>query len=273
MVNVFQIIMLRVHQNIPPQILRVATHQFNHLYKKNYNETTFIQEHIIEKIVLPEVNLSGGLMKTIPLRSSWVERVSMEHAGYAGDDGPYSLYRIPPEFRDNKPISNIISLQYPFNSYLGGDVAAMDVRGGGFCLVDQLDEVLNSYTLSTPRNHPVARLLAGDLIRITPSQYNVQNWLLTCRLDFDSSFNNLHDDAAPVLANLVMLAIKQWCYTNLLIDIDRAFTETGADIGTFKSIIEGYADAGQMYQEELKSWFGVALLSPEMRERLLLYQL
>jgi hypothetical protein len=70
-----------------------------------------------------------------------------------------------------------------------------------------------------------------------------------------------------------MLAIKQWCYTNLLIDIDRAFVETGADIGAFKSLIEGYADAGQMYQEEMIKWRGAVLLSPEMRERLLMYQL
>jgi hypothetical protein len=273
MVNVFQIIMLRVHQNIPPQILRVATHQFNSIYKKNYNETTFIQEHIIEKVVLPEVNLSGGLMKTIPLRAEWIENVKPEHGLYAGDDGPYSLFRIPPEARDNKPISNIISIQYPFHSYMGGDVSAIDVRQGGYCLIDQIDEVLNSYTLATPRNHPLAKLLAGDLIKITPSQYQVQNWLLTCRLDFDSSFNNLHDDAVSTLANLVMLAIKQWCYNYLLIDIDRAFVETGADIGTFKSIIEGYADAGQQFKEEMVQWRGAVLLSPEMRAQLLRYQL
>lgn len=273
MVNVFQMIMLRVHQNIPPQILRVATHQYNQMYKKNYNETTFIQEHIIEKIVLPEVNLSGGPMKTIPLKASWIEKMPSDHAGYANDDGPFTLYRIPPEVRDNRPISNIISLQYPFNTYMGGGVNSSDIGGGGYCLVDQLDEVLNSYTLATPRNHPVASLLSGDLIKIRPSQYVVQNWLLTCRLDFDSSFNNLHDDAVSTLANLVMLAIKQWCHTNLLIDIDRAFVETGADIGVFKSIIEGYADAAQMYKEEILEFRGAMLLSPEARERLLMFQL
>lgn len=269
----FQIVMLRITQGIPPDLLRIAVNHFNRENKKNYTVTSFIQEHIMTRIVLPEANLSGGMVKTIPLRNQWLETSSMDHAGYAGDDGPYSLYRIPPEARDNKPISNILSIQYPYNTYLGGGVNSSDIGLGGYCLVDQLDEVLNSYTLARPRNHPVGQLLAGDLVRITPTQYSVQNWLMTCRIDFDSSFTNLHDHAIPILANLVLYATKQWIYNNLMIDIDRAAVETGADIGTIKSIVEGYADAGQQYTEEKVKWRGVSWLQPQVRRQMMIYQI
>ena len=265
--------MLRVTQNIPPDILRIAVNHFNREYKKNYTVTSFIQEHIMTRIVLPEANLSGGMVKTIPLKNEWLERTPGDHGGYAGDDGPYSLFRIPPEARDGKPISNILSIQYPYNTYLGGGVNSSDIGLGGFCLVDQLDEVLNSYTLARPRNHPVGQLLAGDLVRITPTQYSVQNWLMTCRIDFDSSFTNLHDHALPILANLVMIATKQWIFTNIMIDIDRAAMETGADIGVIKSTIEGYSDAAQQYTEEMIKWRGCAWLQPQVRRQMLLYQL
>ncbi len=272
--NPFQIVMLRITQNIPKDLLTIAVRHFNKENHKNYTITSFIQEHIMARIVLPEANLSGGLIKTIPLQNSWIETTSMDHGGYAGDDGPYSLYRIPPEVRDNKPISNLLSIQYPYNTYLGGGVNSSDIGLGGYCLVDQLDEVLNSYTLARPRNHPVGRLLSGDLVRITPTQYSVQNWLMTCRIDFDSTFTNLNAHAIPVLADLVMYAMKQWIHTNLMIDIDRAAVETGADIGTIKSIVEGYADAGQQYAETMVKYRGAAgFLDPDYRRRLMVYQI
>lgn len=269
--NPFQIIMLRLTQNIPMPILKVATKKFNTENQYSYTLTSFVQEHIMGRVVLPEANLAGGRVKTIALKNEWLEVCPGEHGGYAGDDGPYTLFRVPPEARDNLPISNILSVQYPFNTYLGGGVNSSDIGLGGYCLADQIDEVLNSYTLARPRNHPVAYLLAGDLVKLTPSQYAVQNWLMTCRLDFDKALTNIHDHAIPIMANLVLYAFKQWCYTNLLIDIDRAAMETGADIGTIKTIVEGYADAGQLYTDEMVKWRGVSLLEPSVRRQMMYY--
>lgn len=266
--------MLRITQNIPQPILVIAKNHFNKESHKNYTITSFIQEHIMTRIVLPEANLSGGKIKTIPLRNEWLERTPGDHGGYAGDDGPYSIFRIPPEARDNKPISNLLTIQYPYNTYLGGGVNSSDIGQGGYCLVDQVDEVLNSYTLARPRNHPTGKLLSGDLIKITPTQYSVQNWLMTVRIDFDASFTNLNDHALPVLADLVMYATKQWIFTNLMIDIDRAAMETGADIGSIKSIIEGYSDAGQQYAETMQKWRGASgFMDAEYRRMMMFYQL
>ena len=271
--NPYQVVLARITQGIPHQVLSIALKAFNEENNKHYNLTTFIQEHIMTRVILPELNLAGGRVKTIPLRTEYIENTKMEHAGYAGDDGPYTLFRIPPEARDNLPISNILSVQYPYNTYLGGGVNSSDIGLTGFCLVDQIDEVLNSYTLARPRNHPTAVLLSGDLVRLAPSQYAMQNWLMTCRLNFDAALTNLHDHAIGPLADLTLLALKQWIYTTLIIDIDRVSVETGAEIGTIKSVIEGYSDAGQQYAEQFVQARGAMLLEPTMRRQMLYFHI
>lgn len=269
----YQIILSRVVQSIPKTVLQIALKYFNDQEHKHYNIATFIQEHIMARVILPELNLTGGRVKTIPLKAEWVEVCPGDHGGYAGDDGPWTLFRIPPEARDNLPISNIMSVQYPYNTYLGGGVNSSDIGVGGYCLVDQVDEVLNSYTLARPRNHPTAILLAGDLVRLTPSQYSLQNWLMTCRLNFDKALTNMTDHTISSLADLTMLALKQWIYTTLIVDIDRVAMETGAEIGTIKSVIEGYADAGQLYAEKFELTRGSLWLTPEYRRTLMFMQL
>lgn len=271
--NPYQIILSRVVQTIPKPVLQLALKAFNTENHKAYNLTTFIQEHIMARVILPELNLTGGRVKTIPLKNEWQEMTPGDHGGYAGDDGPFSLFRIPPEARDNLPISNIMSVQYPYNTYLGGGVNSSDIGLGGYCLVDQMDEVLNSYTLARPRNHPTAILLAGDLVRISPTQYSMQNWLMTCRLNFDKALTNMTDHTISSLADLTVLALKQWIYTTLIIDIDRVAMETGAEIGVIKSVIEGYADAGQLYQEKFQLTRGSLWLTPEWRRSLIYYQI
>jgi len=271
--NPIDLAICHVVNNIPPQILEVALRTANKRYNEENHLAAFISEHIIDGRVRKEINISGGHVKTIALRSEWIERSRSEHAGFAGDDGPYTLYRIPPEFRDNMPISNVLSIQYPYNTYLGGGVGDLNLGTGGYNMNEMIQEVLNSYTLSTPRNHPVCRVLAGDLIKLTPSQYANQNWLLTVRINYDSAMTSLHAAAIPVFQELCLQAMRQWCYTNLYIDIDRAYMETGVDIGTFKEVLQSYSDAGQLYKEEMIKWRGVAQMDPSVRMRYIHYQL
>ena len=271
--NALDIALTEVVNNIPPQILEVALRTYNRRYNHHATLAVFITKAIIEDRVLKLCNLSAGSVKTIPLRTEWIEPTRSEHSGRAGDDGPFTLYRIPPEARDFKPITNVLSCQYPFNTYMGGGFGDIQWGTGGYTLADQIDEILNSYTLATPRNHPTARQISGDLIKLTPSQYASQSWLLTVRLAYDKNFTSLHESAIPTLAKLIMLATRQWCYNNLIIDVDRAVQETGMDINSFKTIIEEYRDASQQFEETLVQWKGTALLDPEVRRRLLIYQI
>lgn len=264
---------MRVATKIPPQLLDIGLRFANKKFHQYENLTEFICNEIINKRVLKDCNLVSGQVKTIVLKPAWIEEMESDHAGYAGDDGPYTIYRIPPEVRDGKSISQVMSVQFPYITYQSSGIANADVASGGFSLVDQIDQIINSYTLATPRNHPVVTLMSGDLVKLTPSQYTRQNWLMTCRINYDETFNNLDDRSIRVLADLVMLATKEWLYTNLIIDVDRAFQETGVDIGTIRSLLDEYKEAGQLYEETFVQFRGASCMDPEYRRRMLFYML
>ena len=63
MVNPFQVIMSRVCQNIPKPILQVALKKYNDENHTAYTITSFVQEVFLTRIILPEMNLTGGLLK------------------------------------------------------------------------------------------------------------------------------------------------------------------------------------------------------------------
>lgn len=259
---------MNVVSEIPPQILDIAIRHSNAKYHESNNLTEWIITKIINNRVLKDVNLTAGQVKTIILKPSWIENLASDHAGYAGDDGPNTVYRIPPEARDNKPISQVMTVQFPYVTYQSSGIASADVASGGFGLVDQIDQVINSYTLSTPRNHPIVHLLSGDLVQLVPSQYTRQNWLLTCRINYDETFNNMHESNILVLADLVVAATKHWIYTNLIVDIDRAVQETGMDLPAIKEIVQEYKDAGQQYKEARTQFRGASVMDPEYRRRI-----
>ena len=273
MANALDYALTQVVRNIPAQVLELALRHHNYTTKSTDTLSSFITKEIIENYVVKDCNLTAGRVKTIPLRVGWIESVPSDHAGYAGDDGQYTLFRIPPEARDNMPITMILSIQYPFHQYLGGGTGDLQVGTGGYNLTDQINEILNSYTLSTPRNHPTADLLDGDLVRLSPSQYAHQSWLMTCRIAYDDQFTSMDISSIPVLGNLVVLATKQWCYMNLRVPIDRAVQETGVDINTISAMVDEWRDVGQLYQEEFTKFRATSNISPDMYRRILPYMI
>lgn len=259
---------MSVASKIPPQILEIALRYSNKKYHQYNNLTEWICDIIINRRVLKDVNLTAGQVKTIVLKPAWLEYLPSDHEGYVGDDGPNTVYRIPPEARDYKAISQVMTVQFPYTVFATSGIANADVASGGFSLVDQVDQVLNSFTNAIPRNHPLVTLLSGDLVKLTPSQYTRQHWLLTCRINYDETFNNLPDSGIRRLSDLVVSATKAWIYNNLIIDVDRAFQETGMDIGTVRSIIEGYSGEEEKYEEAYLKFRGTTVLDPEYRRRM-----
>ena len=258
---------------IPDDIIQLAVKKANAKYHVNNNANTWLVNEVIQKHVLKDVNLVSGQIKTISMRQTWVETMTSEHENYAGDDGPYTLFRIPPEYRENKPINHVLSAQFPYIAYQSSGIGDASITSSGYTVADQAENVLNSWTLAHPRNHPVATLLSGDLIKLTPTQYSRQNWLLTVRIGYDETFMNMHDSQLRPLAELLLQATRITIRRELIIDIDRAEVETGMDIGAIKNEIDSYSDAVDKYDEALKKFKGSANLDPEYRRRLYAYML
>lgn len=263
----------KVLMHIPEDVINLAVKKSNYKLHVNNNSNAWIVNEVVQKYVLKDVNLVSGQIKTISMRQSWIEDMPSEHENFAGDDGPYTLFRIPPEYRDNKPINHVLSAQFPYIAYQSSGIADASVTSSGYTIVDATENVVNSWTLASPRNHPVATLLSGDLIKLTPTQYSRQNWLLTVRISYDETFMNMHDSHLRQLAELLLQATRMIIRKELIIDIDRAEVETGMDIGAIKNEIDSYSDASDKYDEALKKFKGSANLDPEYRRRLYTYML
>ncbi len=273
MAQAINVVYNTVFASIQPQILQMAMFTANKHFKVCNNAQEFIMQKIIRERVLDELNLTGGKFKKIVLKSSYMEKTSLDLAGWAGDDGGFDLYRIPPEARDGLPMIHCISVQYPYAATSVNGTGALGQQSAGYDLTSQIDQVLNSYTLARPLNSPVGQVLSGDLIKLFPSQYSFVGYVVTVRLALDETFEQVQPSAVEALAELVTLATKVWCYNNLIVDIDRAAMECGADIGKIKEILEEYRDSNQMYKEAKPAWFAAQQLDSDVRQRLYMYSL
>lgn len=273
MANAINVVYNTVFAHIPPQILQMAMYVANKHFKLCNNTQEFILQKIIRERVLDELNLTGGKFKKLVIKQEYMERMSHDLAGWAGGDGGFDLYRIPPEARDGLPMIHCLSVQYPYASSNVNGVSGLGVNNSGYDLLSQTDQVLNSYTLGRPLNHPTGQVLSGDLIKLYPSQYSFTGYVVTVRLALDETFEQVQPSAVESLSKLVMLATRAWCYTNMIIDIDRAAMECGADIGKVKEIIEEWRDANQTYEETKPLWFAAQQLDSDMRQRLYQYSL
>lgn len=273
MAQAINVVYNTVLAEIPPQILQMAMYVANKHFRVCNNVQEFIMQKIIRERVLDDLNLTGGKFKKFVLKSEYHEKTTLDMQGWAGDDGGYDLYRIPPEVRDNLPMIHCLSVQFPYASSSVNGEGSLAVNNAGYDLVSQSDQILNSYTLARPLNHPVGQVLSGDLLKLWPSQYGFTGFVVTVRLALDETFEQVQPSATEALAELVTLATKAWIYNNLIIDIDRAAMECGADIGKIKEEIENYRDANNMYKEAKPKWFAAQQLDSDMRQRLYQYSL
>lgn len=259
--NTINVVMARVFNTVPPQILRLDLQLANRYGACIPNVPTFIMQKIIRERVTIDCNISGGKLKEIILRPEYREKSVREMSPYDSMDGGYSIYRIPPEARDNVSISQVLRVNYPYSTLEG--IPTGYTQSGGASIASAATNMLNSFTMQNTNNPPSAILMAGDIIRIVPQQGTQQDLVATVRLSYDEFFESLHVSAVHTLAKLVEQATKAWTYNQLFIDIDRASIEFGMDIGAVRTIVEECRDANQMYDELLQKWAAAAALDPK----------
>ena len=99
--------------------------------------------------------------------------------------------------------------------------------------------------------------------------------LLRCLLANDENFSHLQIRSIPYFTRLCELATKAYIYNEYTIKMDKGRIEGGAEIGRFREIVDGYADAEEMYQEYLlNTWQKVSFMNDrESFERLLKMQI
>jgi hypothetical protein len=254
-----------IDRSIPIEILQRA---FPLLPGQSLDDA--IHTEVIGAHVLPDCNLMGGRKKDIVLDSRWIELAETPEPFVYGNTQSYTLYRIPAEAREFRPISKVIGVRYPYalNDGLQTPTYGLSLAGAGTTMDGLSSQILNSHTFGNKMVLPTPILKSGDIVQLTPNNVShIQNvWVLECRLYYDEEFTNLNEQAIMTLMHLVRTAVEMYIYNKLIIKTDMAFLSGGQQLGKMKEIIESYSDRRELYFQLLKQFNGAAIiLDPEKR--------
>ena len=268
MITPLEIALVKIHHSIPKEILEYGFQKRN-----SYEVTTTIDNLIIEKVirarVAKDMNVFGGKVKDILLRHEYLEPMAMNIDDAHLHTGKFSLYRIPPEARDNLDIVEVHNVKF-WGMYVGNcDPMYANIFGANWNTL--ANNVLDAHTFSSSPRKPDVTLLSGDLIKIMPSQHAQIRWVLNCRLAYDDCFTNLNTSAIEPFADLCVYAVQAYIYNLVAIPLDRAMINAGYAVNVFKSLIDSYADANQKYKETLDLVAGAMQLDPSRMFELLPY--
>lgn len=263
--NAMQYILNRINATIPAPILEEAFEPKK--YYQSIDER--IKEEVLFSRVLPDCNLFAGKVSRIVLQSNWREQTNIPPMVGIITTGDYTVYRIPPKYRDNKKIVSVTSLEYPPQYYSGNMITYNGYNMTGSTAGDLACMAINSTSGAGSMYSPTPILKEGNLVYIYPPQSAHIDWILVCRLAYDDEFSNINDSAVYPLVKLTECATKAYIFNKLALKIDAMRMEGGYDFGRFKEIVDSYQDQNERYDELLMEFRGGALLDPERIARVI----
>lgn len=267
--NAMQHILNRIFATIPMPILNEAFEPDKHFVTIDER----IREEVICKRVLTDCNLFAGKVSRIVLQADWAEYTTIPPMVGIITTGSYTVYRIPPEYRDNKRIVAVTALEYPPQYYSGNMITYGGYNMTGSTAGDLACTAINSVSGGGTMYSPTPVLKEGHLVYIYPPQSSHIDWILICRLEYDDEYTNINDSAVMPLMKLVEAATKAYIYNVLALKIDAVKIEGGYELGKFREIVDSYADQNEKYDELLLEFRGAANLDPERLARIISFAL
>ena len=222
----------------------------------NSNLDEQITVNVIRSRVLVDCNLVGGTQAVIPLDGLHFDK----------PNDFTTVIHIPKNRTQQRSINSVLHVAF-LGQGLNSSYAATNSIGGN----GQYSSGENSALMGAA----VGAMAAMDKIPVT-STANVQlisentimikdvisipgNGYLRCILANDENLNHIQPRSYPAFAKLVEYATKAYIYNELIIQVDMAELQGGQNLGIFKTILEGYSDAEENYQNYLKEKFEAIL--------------
>lgn len=238
---------------IPRQILQVVfVEPYQHFRDSAVDIKEMINHLVLRQRVLIDCNLVGGTEVRIPLDDLTGETV---------DGGYTTVYRIPKSKTNGRSIMSALDVTYgSLYQNLGGySVNTLATASPAMQIGSAvMDAQLRTPYVSTAR----VDLIGENVVMVQDSIILPANLFLRCVLENDENLNNIQVRSYPIFARLVELAVKSYIYNTYVIQLDMGELRAGLQVGRFKEIIDGYADAEQMYQEYLnEKWRKVAFMN------------
>ncbi len=275
MLNAVDHALRNVYNNIPMEILELA---FDLKGQRRSLDEAIIDE-VIEGRVRPDVSAIAGQYKEIVMLPQWAKVAELQiHDANMVPIVPYAIYTVPPQSREYRMISGVISMSLPYgatNSLAMMSSGMLEGMTGGINAGSLACQALNANTYQNVPSLPTPILMAGNQIRITPVEMSMIrsfSWILKCRLEYDKDFTNLTPNAIVQLSELILTATKAWIFNKLTVKLEMGYVHSGQEVGRVKEIIDGYSEQADRYNVIRMEFHGSAdpLDVNTMREMLLL---
>jgi len=243
---------------IPAPVLRNAFKEISYSWRRT---PITIDEQILNKVIRPRVlvdcNLAGGTEVNISLQDAEHEII----------DQLTAVYYIPKEKLDGRTITSVLSVGYInyTNSFNMAGVGYLTPSSASDLMV-AASNLMNSHSSIPPVSTARAQIIGENTIMVKDNTRVMNNNYMRVIISDDENMNHLQKGSYLAFAKLVELAVKSYIYNHLYILMDKSMLDGGMDLGAFKEVIDGYADAEDMYQEYLSTrWRKIAFMNDNER--------
>lgn len=234
---------------IPIQILEAAfmDRRFSR-FPPVANLDSMIREKVIEERVLNDCNLTGGTQVIIPLAG-----LPMEYY-----EASTVIIRIPKDRTQNRRISRTTSVIIGLQTLPGTQAYGMNNQSDYMSAAAQVFASQASIPIQSTAQ---VSLIAENTIMIADQTLIPASLSLLCYLEHDIDFTSMRSMTISKFTKLVEFAVKAYIYNKLTIQMAEGYMAGGLDIGRFKEIVDGYADANENYKTYLNDvWIKVQVL-------------
>lgn len=240
----------RVLLTIPKDILKLAFMKKPEIYRIETTLEQQINDLIIDKIVLTDINLIGGITITIPVNKCFTYT-------YGHEDGTTSkIIKVPPTLLNNKKIITPLSLMVSKTTHvkhMSNNTGLLDLTKA------KLNFDNNSNNIITTSN---LELISTNTILINEDLFTLSNATMEVTVENNRNLNNIKPANRLIFTKLVILAVKAFIFNSLVLELDKGSLYYGHELSRLGDIVNSYEEAYNDYQLMLKEkWMKISFMN------------
>lgn len=238
--DAFSLALADLRFTIPERILKTV---FIDRFERYRQIPRSIEDAIKQQVILPRVardcNLIGGTEAFVSLEGLQFER----------QDDYTSIYRIPKNRTQGRTILSVLNVTFADPT----SVSSYGVAAGcqNTTMMQAGQAVMDAQAALPVTSTAKVQLVGENTIMVRDTVILPPNVYVRVILMNDENLSHIQARSYPMFKKAVQLAVKSYIYNTYIIEMDMGELQGGANLGRFKEVIDGYADAEEMYQDYL----------------------
>ncbi|AXH70799.1 hypothetical protein [Vibrio phage BONAISHI] len=243
--NAITYALTRISNEIPIEVLEMAF-KVNPYYDAFHSSLeSRIKHEVIDKVVKPELDISGGDVVTVPL----------EGIPYREINNAW-VYNIPLSHTQGRHISNVHSVEMGLADY-------GPAQSGSSSILSASSPAQSTGTARAEVRGPNVVVIYEQVISI--------NAFLRCVLENDEQLANLNRSYYRDFGKLCVLAARMMIYNLLSVRLDSDAIVRGNSNQQLRNIVDSYADSAELFYQDLTERWSRIMINqdPKVKNRII----